>query len=377
MLDLVILPLWIGGMIETYKLTPQGAGGMVTLFLIGVLITNSFFSRRYGTLPNKAVVATGYGLGALCFFAMTYAPSLTSVPVIYVLGALHVVAGCGAGSSLSCVHGTIARSNNPHRNFAIANLGVGAFAIPFFAVTPNLMPLFGVNAVFIAVAMLMAVAALAALSFFPVPASMSGPLPRRLPASTKKSYYGPALLFGFAGVVLLQTAGSATNSFTEQVGVADGFSIASIGAMLAVNGFVAILAPLFAGLLEKRLAPVTVAAFALSVHGLCSIALTQTASFAVFSGAFMTMIFMTIFGHTFIFGLFAKLDPSGRFNAATPSMLMLGTAIGPLLGGTVVQTLGFRAMGLTSGCLALTGAVCFLLIGRNLGRVQDPVQQPV
>ena len=59
--------------------------------------------------------------------------------------------------------------------------------------------------------------------------------------------------------------------------------------------------------------------------------------FIVYSAAFMLLVFVTIFGHTFIFGLFAKLDPTGRMNASTPSMLMLGTAIGPALGGTVVQ----------------------------------------
>ena len=378
MLDLVILPLWIGGLIGTYTFSPQAAGGLVTLFLLGVLASNAVVARRYGRIPNRFVVTAGYAVSALCFLAMIVAPSASRLPIFATLAILHVVAGCGVGASLSCVHGTIARSDKPHRNFAIANLGVGAFAIPFFAVTPHFMQTMGVDAVFVAVALLMIVASVAALLFFPVPARDLDREPgfHAIPVSPA-GRFGPSLVLGFIGVVLLQTAGSATNSFTEQVGLSDGFTITAIGAMLAVNGFVAILAPICAGLLEKRLAPIPVAAFALTVHGLSSVVLTQTGSFAVYGGAFMTMIFMTIFGHTFIFGLFAKLDPSGRVNAATPSMLMLGTAIGPFLGGTVVQALGFRAMGLASGCIALLGAACFLLIGRRVGTAVKPVGQAI
>ena len=108
------------------------------------------------------------------------------------------------------------------------------------------------------------------------------------------------------------------------------------------------------------------AAVALVVHSLCSITIMNATDFYVYSAAFMLLIFVTIFGHTFIFGLFAKLDPTGRMNASTPSMLMLGTAIGPALGGTVVQFYGFPVLGFVSGAIAIAGAICFLVLGRNV-----------
>ena len=112
----------------------------------------------------------------------------------------------------------------------------------------------------------------------------------------------------------------------------------------------------------------------LLIDGACSIMLTSTTNFYLYSLGFIAMIFVTIFGHTFIFGLFAKFDPSGRMNASTPSMLMLGTAIGPIVGGVIVQHWGFPTMGLTSAAVAFCGAACFAAITRRVRGVVLPAQ---
>ena len=373
MLDLVVLPLWVGGLIGTYGFSPPEAGGLVTLFLVGVLASNLVLSRRFGRLPNRTIVTVGYGIAAACFFLMTRASPGGGMGVFGQLAGLHIVAGVGIGAGLSCVHGTIARSRNPHRSFAIANLGVGVFAIAFFAATPPLMEKIGVNAVFLAIVGILIAGTIAAALAFPEPEE--APVARVSSRPVLSGGVGSALVLGFAGVVLWQTAQALTNSFVERIGISDGFALTTIGAMFAINGFVALLAPALAGLTEKKLLPVLVATGALILHGLCSVTLTRTGLFGVYTAAFMLMIFVTIFGHTFVFGLFARLDPSGRMNASTPSMLMLGTAIGPFLGGTVVQAAGYPALGLTSASIAFAGAVCFLTIGRRAGRAGGPVRQ--
>ncbi len=374
MLDLVVLPLWVGGLIGTYAFSPPEAGGLVTMFLVGVLASNAVLSRRFGRLPNRTIVAAGYGIAAACFFLMTRVSPAAGTGIFSQLAVLHVVAGLGIGAGLSCVHGTIARSRNPHRSFAIANLGVGVFAIAFFAATPPLMAKIGVNAVFLAIVGVLIAGTIAAALAFPEP-EHAPPAAQVSSRPLPSGGIGSALVLGFAGVVLWQTAQALTNSFVERIGISDGFALTTIGAMFAINGFVALLAPALAGLTEKKLSPVMVATGALILHGLCSLTLTRTGLFGVYTAAFMLMIFVTIFGHTFVFGLFARLDPTGRMNARTPSMLMLGTAIGPFLGGTVVQAAGFPALGMTSATIALGGAACFFSIGRRAGRVAAPVRQ--
>ena len=60
-----------------------------------------------------------------------------------------------------------------------------------------------------------------------------------------------------------------------------------------------------------------------------------------------------IFTHTFAFGVLSKLDPSSRALAATPAMLMVGAAIGPILGGTLVQAFGYGGLGVAALVIAI------------------------
>jgi len=50
-----------------------------------------------------------------------------------------------------------------------------------------------------------------------------------------------------------------------------------------------------------------------------------------------------IFTHPFAVGLLATMDRLGRVVAATPAMLMIGSALGPVVGGALGQSLGFGA----------------------------------
>ena len=61
---------------------------------------------------------------------------------------------------------------------------------------------------------------------------------------------------------------------------------------------------------------------------------------------------MVIFTHTFLFGLLSKLDPTGRATAATPAMMMVGSCIGPVLGGAIVAGLGYPGLGWAASAVA-------------------------
>ena len=66
-----------------------------------------------------------------------------------------------------------------------------------------------------------------------------------------------------------------------------------------------------------------------------------------------------IFTHTFAFGLLARLDPSGRALAATPAMIMIGAAIGPVLGGTFAKVFGYGSIGLAAVAVATMAVMSF------------------
>src|SRR5690606_42113231 len=60
-----------------------------------------------------------------------------------------------------------------------------------------------------------------------------------------------------------------------------------------------------------------------------------------FAGSVLAAVM--VFTHTFALGLLSRVDTSGRALAATPAMLMVGSAIGPFLGGTLITLSGYEA----------------------------------
>lgn len=362
LLDIVILPLWVGGLIESYKFDPQLAGGLVTLFLFGILVSNALLAFRFYRMPAKAVVSLGLLVPGVAFLCMTQVSGSSSA---YVLAALNLVGGLGAGAGLAMISGVIGRSQNPHQLFAFATFGVSAFAVVFFAITPAMMASMGVNAVFINAGVMMLVASLASVLAFPKIPERSGDHeaePRPGQASS--------LVLGtcFFGIVFFQMANAVTLSFVERIGNFRGFDSAAIGTMLAVGGFVPILAPILAALLEKRLSPVWVVPCGMLFHGFLSLVLFSSSTFLPFAAAYVLVASTVMFTATFAFGLLAKLDPSARMNALMPTMMAAGSAAGPFFGGTVAKYAGFPQVGVASaGCAAL-GALCFLFVAACLRR---------
>ena len=123
MIDMVALPLWIGALMQHHGFSPPQAGITVTLFLLGVVLSSLFFAPRFNRLPRGWATAGGFALAAAAFAAASRLPvAPTSLQPLLVL---HALAGLGVGCALSFTHGSIGRSANPHRLFAVVNVEIG------------------------------------------------------------------------------------------------------------------------------------------------------------------------------------------------------------------------------------------------------------
>ncbi|MFB9126083.1 hypothetical protein ACFFYR_24100 [Paraburkholderia dipogonis] len=86
-----------------------------------------------------------------------------------------------------------------------------------------------------------------------------------------------------------------------------------------------------------------------------------------------SMIFMQIF----VFGALSKLDRSGRSLAAFPATIMLGTALGPVIGGTLVKSFGYGALSIGVAAATVIGMFGFLrLTGEHERPGRKKIEQP-
>jgi predicted MFS family arabinose efflux permease len=348
MVDLVALPVWVGVLISGYGLDPQQAGGLATLFLVGAVCASLFIAPRSSRLPPRATVAGGYAIASLAFGAVGFVDNYAA------MASLHVIAGLAAATALSVTHATIGGASNPHRLFAIVGFALGIFGILFMGGVPKIVAAAGAPALFWSFAGIMAFAAcVAALGF---PASRSpGTLAQRQGGSLPRAVWLAA--FGVSCMALVQAM---IFAFVERIGADRGFGPAAVAGVLIALGFVNLVPAPLAALLQRRLTPRTVLVCGPIVQVVLALLMTQSHTFLPYAAGALFFAAVMIFTHTFAFGLLAALDPSGRAVGATPAMLMIGAAVGPILGGTVVKLSGYASLGFAAVVIAGLAVVCFL-----------------
>jgi predicted MFS family arabinose efflux permease len=347
MVDLVALPVWVGVLISGYGLDPQQAGGLATLFLVGAVSGSLFIAPRSSRLPTRATAAVGFAIAALAFGAV-------SLVTDYALMALlHVVAGLAAATALSVTHATIGGSSNPHRLFAIVGFALGVFGILFMGGVPKIVEAVGAAALFWSFAGIMAFAALVAALGFPAPRA-TDPAQQRQGGKLPRAVWLAAI-----GISCMALTQAMMFAFVERIGADRGYGAAVAGVLIAL-GFVNLVPAPLAAFLQHRVNPRTVLVCGPIVQAGLALLMTQSHAFIPYALGAVLFAAVMIFTHTFAFGLLAALDPSGRAVGATPAMLMVGAAVGPILGGTVVKLSGYPSLGFAAVVIAACAVACFL-----------------
>lgn len=355
MVDLVALPVWVGVLISGYGLDPQQAGGLATLFLIGAVAASAIVAPRSGRMPARAVAAGSFAVAACAFGAVAL------VDAFPLMAVLHLCAGLATGTALSLTHAAIGCSHNPHRLFAIVGFALGVFGVAFMGGVPNIVAAVGASALFWTFAGVMAVAACTAAAGFPANRTAGvaapgviGKLPR-------------AVWLAAMGVSCMAMTQAMMFAFVERIGADRGYGAAAVGGLLIALGFVNLIPAPLAALLQRRINARAVLVCGPILQAILALLLTQSETFLPYAGGALFFAAVMIFTHTFAFGLLAALDPSGRAVGATPAMVMLGAAVGPLLGGTLVKLAGYPSLGVAAVLIASCAVACFL--PRRTGKV--------
>lgn len=345
MLDLIALPVWVGALVERYGFNPQQAGGLATLFLVGAVVASALVAPRFDRMNQRLAATLGFGVAAAAFLLASTQAGLMP------LALLHLVAGTSVGVALSMVHGTMGHAANPHRLIALAGIALGLLAIILLAVIPQLLIAYGGPVLFQVFAGIMTVATISSALLFRNP--VSGVEHQRRPFSR-------ATWLTIFGISIMTFNQAMVFSFVEVIGKTRGFSPDSVLAVLIALGFVNFILPSpLAAFLQTRVSATLVTQIGPAVQAVLAIIVTSAMSFTLWAPAAAVFVSIQIFTHTFAFGRLAKLDPTGRAVAATPAMLMVGAALGPIVGGALGQNLGFAALGVAAVLVGATSIALF------------------
>lgn len=355
LIDLVAMPVWIGiVLIGMYGFDPQSAGALVSCFLGGAVLSSAVISSQVSRIRGVLAVPLGFGIAAAAFVTMATTRDYNTLIV------LHLVGGLAVGVGLSMAHGYMGASSNPHRLMAFAFMALTLVSLGFLGGVSKLVVVYGGPLLFLALGGIMLATALFALIGFP---SSRGALHHD--ASVKHGKLPRVVWMVMIGTSLALLNHSMMFAFVERVGDAHGFSREQLMNTMLMIGLVNLSPGLLATYFEKKISPKVVILVGPVLHAVLGLTLTQTTHFGVYVVSACLFPVVMTFTHTFIFAYLARLDPSGRAVAATPVMLMTGSAIGPFLGGTLAQHFGYESIGWMVVALVVVCAGFFLAAVRG------------
>ena len=336
MIDLVALPVWVGTLIARFGFDPQQAGALATLFLAGAVAASMTLAPRFHKLRSRWIVPAAYGIAGLAFLACMRSDQFVA------LALWHAIGGIATGTGLSLTHGTVGTTSNPHRLFGFMQVAVGFFGVIYMAATPQLIGAYGGFALFAVFAAVMLFASgVTALAFPRVQSAPTTEASNQIAATPLPKTAWCAIL----GISLMNVTQAMVFSFMERMGADRGYTPGNLQILLITVGLINLLPGVIAALLQHRLNARIVVVCGATAQALLALAVTWSTAFAAYAAAGALFVSAVIFTHIFAFGVLAKLDPTGRAVSATPAMMMIGSAIGPVLGGTLVKFFGYEAIG--------------------------------
>ncbi|CAN7727958.1 MFS transporter [Variovorax sp. LjRoot290] len=351
MVDIVALPVWVGTLIARFGFDPQQAGALATLFLASGVMASMILAPRFHRVRGRWIVPVAYAVAGAAFLACMRTSQFETLAV------LHVVGGLATGLGLSVTHGTVALTSNPHRLFGFMQVAVGFFGIAYMVSAPQIIAAVGGPGLFAVFGGIMLAAcgitALAFPSARPVPAAAAARAPSAHPLPK-------AAWCAMAGISLMNVTQAMVFSFMERMGADRGYTASDLHALLIVVGVVNLAPGAIAAMLQHRLDARKVVLAGVVAQAALVLSLVSSTAFPAYAAAGAFFVSTVIFTHIFTFGMLAKLDPMGRAVSATPAMMMIGSAIGPILGGTLVKFYGYAAIGWAAVAIGAV-AFCFFL----------------
>jgi predicted MFS family arabinose efflux permease len=320
----IVQPGFVQGLVQNLGFDDQGAGYAASIEVWGITATTlvmTFFSHRF----NWRKVITG----SLLVVAVANAACI-AVHSKEVFVALRFLAGAGAGSLISLSFTTVGLTENPDRNFGYLIMWV----LLYGAVVLYVMPAAYASSGMTGALLFFAIFPLVALPFvkaFPESGETVATVEAdavNLPASLKSL----ALLAMFAYFVAQGVAWA----YLFLIGTAGGLSEQQVATGLTLSqvaGVAGALLPALIGGRFGRWRPLTVGIIG---GALCLLFLIGRFQYLPFAFWVCLYNFFWNMTHPYLLGSMASFDRRGRVVVLAVAAQMLGLAIGPAVGATVI-----------------------------------------
>lgn len=332
----LILPILIGGMVDTLGMSETESGLTVSLFFVAYGLSSALGYFWIGTLPARTLALMGHAFLALGMFAAAFSDSAPAVATSL------FVAGAGAGALLSLGIALIARMHRANQVFGLQMVAEQLLPAFMLILLPLLLPGGDFRSTCLFAAAVYVVIGVACLITPGFRVTTENPSAAQGEGSGRTWRTMLAVGLFFAGL-------SGVWSFTERLAHSQELSAEQINGILASALLGGALGGVLTATLVERYGRLRLQWTSAVVMGICLV--MYALDFQLIQFALTTFLFLLAWNIVTPCqqALIAELDRPGRLVVIIPAAFALGVALGPALAGYMVESHGFPAMLLVCG----------------------------
>lgn len=362
---LLTMPALIGALARSYGFGTHELGVLASLetlaFVVGTfLASDKSIDKLEGWVPVACILVIAANLS--CRFLGEVVPLVLLRPLV----------GLGAGVAYASALKVCSKSVRPDRSFGILTGAMAGMMVFGFQTIAKISALFGGKSVFILYTVLAGFALAASLlgSASVSDTSIEKPVRRRgLPA--------PFVLLGLAAVALSFLGQGSIWAFLERLGIAHEFSASRVADAMSIFAVMGIIGSLGAAVLPQRVPRVIaiMAALCALLPGLYL--LYGPRSFALFAVGCAAAGFYWNFTVSLQLGVLARIDQSGRGAVLGGMVAGIGSGVGPIIAGLLVDGTNFQPAGWLTAALVTCSVACIAVVCQRSVTVQTMRVTPV
>ncbi len=323
---IVLMPMIVGGLVDTYGFSEQEAANIAALEGMGLVVSSvlaALWIRRVSWVGALVAAFLAYAaLNAVSANLAGYTPLLVA----------RFLTGLAGGSLFAVSVAALGDNREPDRAFGLAQAVQGVLMLGAFAAAPWLLKSWGVGALYYLLggaALLM----LATARWFPAAGRVRAA--DAVPGATAPPHAG-LIWLGLVASVIFFVNVFGFWAFVERIGQEAKLPAATIGLALGLSQVVAIAGALAAAWASDRFGRYWPLLIVLA--GQCGSLFALLGGFGpaayfVATGAFQALF---IVGVSYQMGAIARLDVRGRFLVMMTAAQGLGSAIGPALAASLI-----------------------------------------
>ena len=348
-------PLILGGLMAGLSLSESQAGSILFIELAAL---------AFAALASASIL-TRFRYKTLCFIAVSIVITANIFTVFFAdtflsVSICRLFAGLAAGILYAVAVAAVASlSTNPDRLYGLIQVAWAASNLLMYSLGGYLSEFYAYRGVF-------ALIGVATIVLVPMIRYLPEVESRKSGSKTKKLEFLATGVIAYAAVFIYLVGSAALFVFSEPLGIRAGLTRSQIGLAFSAASVIGLGGAAFATWLNIRKGRTLPITLMLLLFIFDAVIICGTQNSVVYIGALVFQTVLYFFSVPYCFGVGAALDRQGRWAAAIASAFLIGFAVGPGLGGYVIEWSGYDGLALLVVISCVLSWLLFMVVIRQI-----------